>query len=112
MKMNELHYQFYDAETREDFIVGAYNIGEAYDVAQDVFAFPVYTGVILTEEEAEASGWDEYKMKTKLYIQNAVALICGLILLWIGLSFLDIVAHNSYDLRPVYQSWNFFTLFF
>ena len=57
---NEIHYRFYDGETGEDFIVGAYDIGEAYDVARDSFAFPVYTGVILTEEEAEASGWDEY----------------------------------------------------
>lgn len=53
------HYFFIDMETGEEFIVGAYNIEEAGDIALEYFFEPVYQ-YEMTEFEAEASGLDEY----------------------------------------------------
>ena len=53
------HFLFEDCESGEMFLVGAYNVGEAYGIATDSFANPHYI-CEYTEEEAEMSGLDEY----------------------------------------------------
>ena len=54
------HYLFENLETNEEFIVGAATIGEAIAIAIDEFGEDVEYECRLTEEEAEASGLDEY----------------------------------------------------
>ena len=54
------HYLFEDLESGEEFIVGAATIGEAMTVAIDEFGKNVKYRYQMTEEEAEASGLDEY----------------------------------------------------
>lgn len=53
------HYLFVDDVTGEDFIVGEYELEAAYIIARYEFERPVYI-CELTEDEAEASGLDEY----------------------------------------------------
>ena len=53
------HYLFEDRETDECFIVGAFTIEEAWEIARDYFAIPSYC-YEMTEFEAENSGLDEY----------------------------------------------------
>ena len=53
------HFLFTDYATGEDFIVGANDLEEAYEMAKDYFIEPRYQ-CELTEGEAEASGLDEY----------------------------------------------------
>lgn len=55
----ENHYLFEDQATGEQFIVGAKKSSEALTLATEYFDEPVYLGK-LTEEQAEASGLDEY----------------------------------------------------
>ena len=54
------HYLFEDLESGEEFIVGAATIGEAMTVAIVEFGENVKYHYQMTEEEAEASGLDEY----------------------------------------------------
>jgi len=54
------HYLFEDLESGEEFIVGAATIGEATLIAIDEFGESVKYCYQMTEEEAEASGLDEY----------------------------------------------------
>ena len=56
---DEKHYLFEDQETGEQFIVGAKKSSAALEIAQAYFDKPIYLGK-LTEDEAEASGLDEY----------------------------------------------------
>lgn len=53
------HYLFEDYELGEEFIVGAKTFEEAVEEAKYQFPDPHYI-CELTEEEAEASGLDEY----------------------------------------------------
>lgn len=53
------HYLFTDDVTGEDFIVGEYDFEAAYRIARYEFERPIFI-CELTEEEAEASGLDEY----------------------------------------------------
>ena len=53
------HYLFTDYATGEDFIVGAYDLEDAYHEATEYFEDPRYQ-CELDEYEAEASGLDEY----------------------------------------------------
>lgn len=53
------HYLFNDKATGEDFIVGAYDLTEAKEIAGDFFERPVFC-CTLTDFEAEISGLDEY----------------------------------------------------
>ena len=53
------HYLFVDEKTGEEFIVGANNIDKAYGEALNWFVNPTYL-CELTDDEAEASGLDEY----------------------------------------------------
>lgn len=53
------HYWFEDGETNEEFIVCADNKEEAYTIARQYFNRVKCYGEI-SEEEAEASGLDEY----------------------------------------------------
>ena len=53
------HYLFVDDVTGEDFIVGANYIDKAYGEALNWFVNPIFI-CELTEDEAEASGLDEY----------------------------------------------------
>ena len=53
------HYLFEDEYTGEQFIVGAFKSSQALAIAQENFEAPRYIGKV-TEEEAEASGLDEY----------------------------------------------------
>jgi transposase-like protein len=55
----EKHYLFEDLETGERFLVSAKKSSEALALAEENFENPLYLGK-LTEEEAEASGLDEY----------------------------------------------------
>ena len=53
------HFVFEDYDTGEEFIVGAYSFEDALADANLYFADPSYI-CEYTEEEAEASGLDEY----------------------------------------------------
>ena len=53
------HYLFEDEATGEEFLVGAFKSSQALVIAQENFEAPRYIGKV-TEEEAEASGLDEY----------------------------------------------------
>ena len=63
------HYYFIEKETGEDFLVGETTLLKAWKIAEEVkaqiekeykiYGFLLYKG-IMTEEEAEASGLDEY----------------------------------------------------
>ena len=53
------HYLFEDLETGEEFIVGAYDLNEAKEIAADNFEKPKFQ-YQMSEFEAEASGLDEY----------------------------------------------------
>ena len=53
------HYLFTDQVTGEDFIVGAYDVHEAFDEALELFDDPLFI-CELTDDEAENSGLDEY----------------------------------------------------
>lgn len=53
------HFLFEDYDSGEEFIVGADSLDEAMEEAKIYFADPSYI-CELTEEEAEASGLDEY----------------------------------------------------
>ena len=57
--MFDNHYLFEDAESGEMFLVGAPKSSKALAIAQENFEAPRYIGKV-TEEEAEASGLDEY----------------------------------------------------
>lgn len=46
----------------------------------------------------------------KFSFSELIAIISFFVICWVLLSWLDIVAHNKSDF--IYQSWNFFTLFF
>ena len=52
-------YQFYDAETSEDFLVEAKNKDGAITIAKQYFKKPWCFGEI-DFEEAEMLGWDTY----------------------------------------------------
>ena len=63
------HFLFYEKNTGEDFIVGAYSKREAWDIAKEVadniheysgMATILSYGGEITDDEAEASGLDEY----------------------------------------------------
>ncbi len=64
------HYYFIENESGEEFIVGASNYNEAEEIARDVGQyialncgwddFCIEFQYEMTEEEAEASGLDEY----------------------------------------------------
>lgn len=54
------HYLFENLETGEEFIVGETKLDYAIDVAIDNFGDQVRFICTLTEDEAEASGLDEY----------------------------------------------------
>ena len=53
------HYLFLDSESGEEFIVGAYDLYEAEEIAADNFERPKFQ-YQMSEFEAEASGLDEY----------------------------------------------------
>lgn len=53
------HFLFEDYATGEEFIVGADNLGEAFEEARTYFGDPSYI-CELSEDEAEASGLDEF----------------------------------------------------
>ena len=53
------HYLFEDLESGEEFIVGAYDLNEAKEIATDNFKKPKFQ-YRMSEFEAEASGLDEY----------------------------------------------------
>lgn len=53
------HYLFEDEVTGEEFLVGAFKSSQALAIAQENFEAPRYIGKV-SEEEAEASGLDEY----------------------------------------------------
>ena len=53
------HYLFCDNELCEDFIVGAYDEEEAYEIARSHFIDPEFIAEI-SEWEAENSGLDEW----------------------------------------------------
>ena len=53
------HYLFSDYELGEDFIVGAYDEEEAYEIARRHFIDPEFIAEI-SEFEAENSGLDEW----------------------------------------------------
>ena len=53
------HYLFTDQVTGEDFIVGTNDVHEAFDEALNWFDDPLFI-CELTDDEAEASGLDEY----------------------------------------------------
>lgn len=53
------HYLFTDKVTGEEFIVGEYTLEAAYTIARYEFERPAFI-CELTEDEAEASGLDEY----------------------------------------------------
>ena len=53
------HYLFEDLETGEEFIVGAYDLDEAKEIAADNFERSKFQ-YKMTEFEAEISGLDEY----------------------------------------------------
>lgn len=55
----EKHYLFEDLETGERFLVSAKKSSEALALAEENFENPCFLGK-LTEEQAEASGLDEY----------------------------------------------------
>ena len=57
--MFDNHYLFEDAESGELFLVGASKSSKALEIAQEHFDNPVFVRK-MTEEEAEASGLDEY----------------------------------------------------
>ena len=54
------HYLFEDLKSGEEFIVGAATIGEAMVIAIVEFGESARCRYQMTEEEAEASGLDEY----------------------------------------------------
>lgn len=54
------HYLFVDLVSGEEFIVGAYSLDEAEDIARDNFGEKVDYQYQMSEYEAEASGLDEY----------------------------------------------------
>lgn len=57
--MKTRHYLFIDKETEEYFIVGAFDVKEAWSIARDYFVDPcIYHE--MSEFEAENSGLDEY----------------------------------------------------
>ena len=53
------HFLFEDWDNGEYFLVGADDLGEAYDIAEENFANPYYV-CEYTDDEAEMSGLDEY----------------------------------------------------
>ena len=53
------HYLFEDLESGEEFIVGAYDLSEAKEIAAGNFDKPKFQ-YQMSEFEAEASGLDEY----------------------------------------------------
>lgn len=53
------HYLFEDIETGEEFIVGAGDLEEACDIANENFGWPVFR-YRMSDIEAELSGLDEY----------------------------------------------------
>ena len=53
------HYLFEDLELGEEFIVGAESLEDAMETAKEYFPEPKYC-FELTDNEAEASGLDEY----------------------------------------------------
>ncbi len=53
------HYFFGDKESGEDFLVSARSLDEAKEIAKQFFEKPIFWDT-LTEQEAEASGLDEY----------------------------------------------------
>lgn len=53
------HFLFYDNESGEEFIVGAWDLDEAKKIALEYFDEPKYQ-YQMTEFEAESSGLDEY----------------------------------------------------
>ena len=57
------HYLFEDLKSGEEFIVGAATIGEAMTIAIDEFGESVKYRYQMTEEEADASGLDEYQAR-------------------------------------------------
>ena len=44
-------------------------------------------------------------------IERVINVVCIAWLIWLLLSWIDVVLHNVM-LNPVYHSWNFFALFF
>lgn len=47
----------------------------------------------------------------KKFCENTVFLICLLLLVWMAMSFIDVVAHNCSP-DPIYADWNLFALLF
>ncbi len=63
------HYYFVEDESGEEFLVGAYNLAEAWEIARSIGDTIAINCAIepslsfeyeMTEEEAESSGLDEY----------------------------------------------------
>lgn len=42
---------------------------------------------------------------------NAICVVCWMLLLWVIISYFDVVAHNCSP-DPVFASWNLFALLF
>ena len=49
-------------------------------------------------------------MKTKKVIKNIMFIIGILVLLWIAVSFIDVILHNSPTTSGETYNWNFFDL--
>ena len=47
----------------------------------------------------------------KKFIENALVFVSVMFLVWIALSFFDVICHNL-DPNPTYAIWNFFTMLF
>ena len=47
-------------------------------------------------------------MKQKRKLEIVLYIICGLILVWFGASYADVILHNGNE-NPVYAVWNVFT---
>lgn len=56
------------------------------------------------------------KMEIQELKQHKVALIitivCALLLLWLIVSYIDVIMHNGIGIEHIYAKWNLFTLLF
>ena len=66
---------------------------------------------VLSGEKPESAIRYEQELK-----QHKVALIitivCALLLLWLIISYIDVIMHNGIGMEHIYAKWNLFTLLF
>nr|DAH30235.1 MAG TPA: hypothetical protein [Caudoviricetes sp.] len=41
-----------------------------------------------------------------------ITIVCALFLLWLIISYIDVIMHNGIGMEHVYAKWNLFTLLF